>query len=395
MKILIINNTKSKFKHINILIMKTKSQIIALIICLFCQFTTIKAQNSNSNQSKIQVALLLDTSNSMDGLIEQAKSQLWSVVNELATARYAGFRPTLEIALYEYGNDGLSSSDGYIRKVSDLTTDLDKISESLFALKTNGGSEFCGQVINNATIQLSWSNSNSDLKMIFIAGNEEFTQGSFLYTNACKEAITHGIVVNTIFCGDKNEGINGKWKDGADLADGKYMNIDQNQVVADIATPFDDEILKLNSSLNSTYIGYGSSGKQNKMRQAEQDNNAYGQSSTVSVSRAVSKSSGAYQNSSWDLVDAVKDDKKALEKVDREDLPDEMKNMNNEEMTKYLEQKQKEREEIQQKIVTLNKKRETFVSEKRREDANNQSLGNALIQTVHEQAEVKNYKFEK
>ena len=59
-------------------------------------------------KSSIKVALILDTSNSMDGLIDQAKSQLWSVVNELAKARCDGQIPDLEIALYEYGNDQLS-----------------------------------------------------------------------------------------------------------------------------------------------------------------------------------------------------------------------------------------------------------------------------------------------
>ena len=55
----------------------------------------------------VQIALLLDTSNSMDGLIEQAKSQLWSVVNEFIRAKRDGRPPALEVALYEYGNDSL------------------------------------------------------------------------------------------------------------------------------------------------------------------------------------------------------------------------------------------------------------------------------------------------
>ena len=33
---------------------------------------------------KVEMAILLDTSGSMEGLIEQAKSQLWQIVNELA-----------------------------------------------------------------------------------------------------------------------------------------------------------------------------------------------------------------------------------------------------------------------------------------------------------------------
>lgn len=60
------------------------------------------------NTTKIQVALLLDTSSSMDGLIEQAKSRLWNIVNTLTTLKYNGKAPQIEIALYEYGNDGIS-----------------------------------------------------------------------------------------------------------------------------------------------------------------------------------------------------------------------------------------------------------------------------------------------
>ena len=92
----------------------------------------------------IKVALLLDTSNSMDGLIHQAKAQLWEIINELSYAKCGGEKPTLEIALYEYGNDNLSSEEGYIRQVLGFSNDLDEISEKLFSLTTRGGSEFCG-----------------------------------------------------------------------------------------------------------------------------------------------------------------------------------------------------------------------------------------------------------
>ena len=142
------------------------------------------------------LALLLDTSNSMDGLIDQAKSQLWKVVNELAAAKCTdGTRPNIKIALYEYGNDGLSSAEGYIRLVSALTTDLDVISEKLFALTTNGGNEYCGHVIKKSLTQLEWSTSEADLKMIFIAGNEPFTQGEVPYRTACLLAKEKDVVV--------------------------------------------------------------------------------------------------------------------------------------------------------------------------------------------------------
>ncbi len=92
--------------------------------------------------------------------------------------------PALEVALFEYGNDGLEESDGYIRMVSNLTTDLDRISEELFKLSTNGGSEYCGMVIRQAVDSLAWSRSNDVLKVIYIAGNEPFTQGPVAYRSS-------------------------------------------------------------------------------------------------------------------------------------------------------------------------------------------------------------------
>src|SRR5690349_1453159 len=51
----------------------------------------------------IQLALLLDNSGSMQGLIDQARSQLWTVVNHLARTKKGGQTPRLEVALYIYG----------------------------------------------------------------------------------------------------------------------------------------------------------------------------------------------------------------------------------------------------------------------------------------------------
>jgi hypothetical protein len=40
------------------------------------------APKSKISKRKIQLVILFDTSNSMDGLLEQAKSRLWEIVNE-------------------------------------------------------------------------------------------------------------------------------------------------------------------------------------------------------------------------------------------------------------------------------------------------------------------------
>lgn len=348
--------------------------------------------------AKIQVALLLDTSGSMDGLIEQAKSQLWKMVNELATSKKGGKAPAIELALYEYGKSSLPQGKGYLQQLVPLTTDLDLVSEKLFGLQTNGGDEYCGWVIQEATQNLKWSESNEDLKIIIIAGNEEFTQGTIDYKKACKGAITNGIVVNTIYCGDCEEGIRYWWKDGADRADGKYMCINQNDQVAHIETPYDKEISTLNDELNKTYIAFGSAGKDRQARQLKQDANADSYGMANKAERAISKSKkSTYNNAAWDAVDAVAEDEEFIVKLEEEQLPEEMKKMTMEERKNYVEEKAKEREEIQRKIQEAAKKRTAFITEKRKEAAGDEknTLDAVMLKAVREQAEKQKFKFEK
>jgi len=346
-------------------------------------------------RQKIMLALLLDTSNSMDGLIDQAKSQLWTIVNELAAAKCTdGEHPEIKIALFEYGNDGIPAAEGHIRMVVNLTDDLDAISEKLFMLSTKGGDEFCGQVINKSITKLDWTNSKADLKMIFIAGNEPFTQGSINYNTACNLARDKDIVVNSIFCGQYDEGIRTSWKRGADLTGGSYMSIEQNRKTVYINTPYDDKISHLNEALNDTYIFYGSKGREKKEMQKTQDTNAqvYGQSNAVK--RAISKSSHVYKNSSWDLVDAAKDDESILEDVKTENLPDNMKSMSLAERKKYVNSQSEKRQAIKSEIQKLNIKRKQYITENQSAKTKEGMLDQVMIQSIKEIAKRKNLVFE-
>jgi hypothetical protein len=345
--------------------------------------------------TKIQVALLLDTSNSMDGLIEQAKSRLWNIVNTLTTLKYEGKTPSIEISLYEYGNDGLSSESNYIRQVTALTTDLDLISEKLFSLRTNGGSEYCGAVIQDATKQLQWGKEANNMKLIYISGNEGFNQGGINYKEAISDALKNNIYVNTIFCGTQMEGINQLWKDGADVGKGKYFNIDSNQVIQYVVTPYDDQISKCNDRINTTYIGYGNEGEFKKMNQQVQDQNAESVSYANKAERVVSKSKSAYKNDSWDLVDKVREDKDALVKLKKEELPKELQNKSKEEIKVFVEQKSKEREAIQKEITQLAKKRQDYIDNEAKNKDVKDDIGNAISSSIVALAKAKGYTLEK
>ena len=336
---------------------------------------------------RVQLAILLDNSGSMSGLIEQAKSELWRVVNELTAARQNGKQPRLQVALYTYG-------DPPPRRLNALTDDLDKISESLFAVSIDGGSEYCGQVIQTASRELEWSPSPNDLKLIFIAGNEPFTQGPVDYREACREAIAKGITINTIHCGD---GIPDDWRDGALLADGKAVSINQNSQVAHVEAPQDAEIARLGADLNQTYIPFGAVAEESQARQLVQDQNALQQSQASSVQRAVSKANAFYRNSAWDLVDALNDGRTKLADVKAEDLPENMRSMSLAERQQHVARQSAERQRLQDRINRLNGERNAFVAEKQKEQAaqsGEKTLDQALVEAIRSQASQKRFIFE-
>lgn len=350
---------------------------------------------SAKGDTHIQVAILLDTSGSMSGLIEQAKSRLWNIVNTLTTLKYNGKEPQIEIALYEYGSVNRFKGD-YIRQITPLTTDLDLISQELFKLTTGGSEEFCGTVIHKAVKELEWGNSGSDMKLIYIAGNEIFEQGKISYKTAIPNALERDIYVNTIHCGDSEVGIRDLWRDAALLGKGKFFNINHNAAVRYIETPYDDLISECNIKLNKTYIAYGQSGKVMQARQVQQDANAQSISSSNQAERIVSKAKKAYKNDSWDLVDMIKDDETKLIELKEEALPNELKNKSKEEIKVYVQTKNKEREAIQEKINQLAVQRQAYI-DKTTAEQNDETddLGNAIKNSVIALAKAKGYTIEK
>ena len=359
--------------------------------------TPAVAAEPAEGQAKVQLAILLDTSGSMSGLIEQTKTQLWRIVNTFIEAKQNGQVPFVEVALYEYGNDGLQSETHWVRQIQPLTRDLDQVSADLFSLRTNGGSEFCGAVIERATLDLKWDSSPDVYKAIFVAGNEPFTQGPIEPSKSCKSAIAKGIIVNTIHCGTEQAGMDGGWKSGAMLADGKYLVIDHNQAVVHVEAPQDAEILRLNTALNDTYIPIGAEGQARWVTQAEQDKNAEANPQAgAAVQRANCKASHNYVNPNWDLVDACKQKDFDWTKVKEEDLPEEMKKLDEEGRKTYVAEKDAKRKQIQEQIQKLNKEREVYVRKVREEQgkAAEDTLDEVVVNTVREQAVAKGYLFE-
>ena len=338
----------------------------------------------------IQLALLLDTSNSMDGLINQARTRLWSIVNEMSAIAVAGEVPQLQVALYQYGNSGISAGEDHVQLRCRFTTDLDIVSEQLFALSTNGGNEYCGAVLREALTELSWVGTGRKhvLRLVVIAGNEPFNQGTEPFGEWTSHAMKRDIRINTIFCGPEQEGRRTLWEQGALSGNGYYAFINQDYQEPQIETPFDDALKQLNDALNGTYIGYGRRGAESLKRQEMQDQ--FNASASVSgfFSRVLSKSSSNYATGSWDLVSGVEDGSIALEDIDSKSLPEEYRGLSPVELEQRIDLLVIERTRIQNEIVEVSKKRREFIKQAltNQNASESERLDDALIRALLKQA---------
>lgn len=334
----------------------------------------------------VQIGILLDTSGSMNGLINQAKDQLWTIVNEVAKANKHNKDVTIQVGLFEYGKSSLPRYEGYLQMLSPFTSDLDKVSEELFQLRTNGGEEYAGKVILESVNRFVWSDHKDDLKLLIIAGNESFAQGNVPYRQAIEKARRNNIIVNTIFCGDQRQGINMQWTEGAKLGGGKYFNINHNDRRVYIATPYDDQIIILGNRLNQTYMSYGNK----KMRRAKmenvyrQDANSKSLSRSSYIERNIVKSKKQYTQVSSDMVSSYMENEASIDKISKEDLPDALKGKSKKEIRQVIEEKKKERIVLQKEIRELEGKRAKYIANKSSKDESN--LGSAIIKSIRKQA---------
>ena len=173
------------------------------------------------------------------------------------------------------------------------------------------------------------------------------------------------------------------------------MSIEQDRKTVYIPSPYDEKIDALNDRLNDTYIYYGQSGAYKKEQQKVQDNNAESYGQANKVERAISKSSHAYKNSNWDLVDAAKDDEKVIAETKEEQLPKEMKGMTTEQRKAYVNKKSAERAQIQKEIQQLNEKRQAYIAQQSAGNAAAATLDASMITAVRAKAKTKDLRWEK
>ena len=365
-------------------------RLVALLLAL--PLAAWSQSRQPEDPPRIQIALILDVSGSMDGLAKHAKGALWQLTSGLQTASRQGWYAQIEIALISTGNL-VSSSTGYSIVETGLTTDLDSISEVLFAIgSTPGSAEHFGQALELALDRLNWSTGRHDYRTIVVAGNEAFDQGDVSYPRQCKRARKRRITINTVLCGTSSDSLIHQWRDAAVQTGGESWLLDQDQELAATETFWDSKIFEFNDRLNETYVPFGRLGKAALERQRRQDANALAMGNNFLRQRVAAKVSDSYRCESWDLVDAFETDSLILSTLTEDQLPIPMRGLAMKERVSYLQLKATQRALFRSGASAYYQKANDALS-LQLEGTSAMPLGHKLAAVIERQATKKGFTF--
>jgi Mg-chelatase subunit ChlD len=334
-----------------------------------------------SVRPRIEVVFCLDTTGSMGGLIEGAKQKIWSIANGILRGEPT---PEVHLGLIGYRDYG----DAYVTRVFPLNDDLDQVYEDLMSFQADGGGdtpEHVNRALHDAVHRITWSKNEETLKLIFLVGDcpphTDYDDG-YSYRDACRDAVTRNIIINTVQCGGYEETV-AYWQEIARLGEGRYAAVAQEGGMQVVETPFDAELAKLNGLLEETVVPFGSVSRRTEYKDRKEK--ISGMAPALAAERAAYKSREADMGA-YDLIDALRSGAVRLEDLKDRDLPPALRGMDLAGKRSYLSKVEMERKGLLRRIETLSGKRAAFIDQQLREHAADESFDEVVQLFIEEQA---------
>ena len=369
--------------------------VLALLIAgiLFPPASFAKDAAAKSAKPKIEVCFVLDTTGSMGGLIEGAKQKIWSIANDIATAKPA---PDIRFGLVAYRDRG----DEYVVKTFDLTNDLDAVYSRLQSFRAEGGGDFpesVNEALDVAVRKVSWSADRNVLKMIFLVGDApphmDYANAP-KYPEVCQAAVKKDLIINTIQCGNYEQ-TTPVWQEIAKLAEGSYAAIPENGNVTAIATPMDAKLAELNRAVGTTLVAYGSASERSAVF-AKQAASEAAPAPAAAARLAYNVKSGVAVQGDGELLDSLAVGKVKLETVKKDELPPELQKLNGQQLQAEIKKRQAARSAVEAEIQKLSKERDNYIAQEKKRLAaggKSDSFDQKIADAIHAEAAKKGIKY--
>jgi VWA domain-containing protein len=318
----------------------------------------------------VEVAFVLDTTGSMGALIEGAKKKIWSIATSIFDAN-----PDAEvrIGLVAYRDIG----DDYVTKRFDLTTDIQDLYAKLLGLRAQGGGDWpesVNEALDVAVNKLSWTRGTEACRIMFLVGDApphmDYAQDT-KYPQTIQVARQKDIIVNTVLAGTARD-TERVWREIAQRGNGNFIPIPQDggEVVV-IETPYDDDIIILQKSINKTVMPYGPAPMQRQVVDKARQVDAVAAAAPASASDMASfinkraKTSNEAVTGEGDLVTDYTSGRQKLDAIKDDELPPAIRALPKPERPAALEQQATQRKELNAKLADLVARRDAYIAKQR------------------------------
>jgi hypothetical protein len=158
-----------------------------------------------------------------------------------------------------------------------------------------------------------------------------------------------------------------------------------------VATPYDDDLARLNRELTGTVLGFGSTVEQAASARKVA---ARAMMPATSAAAAASYSAKSARMNKEDLVTAVETGEVRLEEVPADALPPSLKPMSGEERTAHVKSVAKKRQAINARILELAKQREGYLKDAGKKAGAGDGFDGQVLDMLRTQAEAVDVDFE-
>lgn len=312
----------------------------------------------------VEVAFVLDTTGSMASLISGAKKKIWSIANTIVDINPSA---DIRMALVAYRDIG----DDYVIKPYEMSSDIQGLYGNLIGLQAAGGGdtpESVNEALNAAIDEITWTSGKNVRRIVFLVGDApphmDYQNGP-KYPAILHQAVRQNIEVHAVQAGLSNSTMR-IWKDIALRGGGSYIPIPQDGgQIADIQTPFDQEIIDLQQRLDKTIVPFGTKKVQAALEQKIIDKSSGSIGKRVDNSAFYSKRTSRKEvvTGAGDIISAVRNNDVELQDVKPENLPEPMQKMSPEEQKSYIDGIIKDRVTIEKEMLELVQKRDEVLKE--------------------------------
>jgi Mg-chelatase subunit ChlD len=351
-----------------------------------------KGETKSIARPKVEVCFVLDTTGSMNALIEGAKQKIWSIANEIASAKPT---PDIRFGLVAYRDRG----DEYVIKAFDLTNDLDAIYAQLQSFRADGGGdtpESVNEALDETVRKVSWSADRSVLKMIFLVGDApphmDYPNAP-KYPGVCQAAMKKDLIINTIQCGNMRE-TTPIWQEIAQRSEGRYAAIPQSGNMVVLATPMDAKLAELNRKVGTTLVAYGSASERRAVF-AKQAASELAPAAAAADRLSFNTKAGVAVQGTGELLDSLAVGKVKLESLDKNQLPPDLQKLDDKDLKAEIAKKQMERNELETEIRKLSRERDDYIAQEKKhfaEEGKADSFDQKVAEIIHVEAARKGIK---